>query len=105
MLTWYAKGPAFRVITWQGYDINRYTFYMRAEDMKSTFQNSGVCIEAYDLDGKQSWYYGVIEDIWEMDYVFFNKKIIPVSLGQPPINEGRQVWPHNSRPLEFRFQR
>ena len=23
------------------------------------------------MDGKRSWYYGVIEDIWELDYVFF----------------------------------
>ena len=71
MLTWYAKGPTFRVITWQGYDINGYTFYTRAKDTKSTFQNSGVRIEAYDLDGKRNWYYGVTEDIWELDYVFF----------------------------------
>src|SRR5438105_4843754 len=32
MLTWYAKGPTFKVVTWQGYNINRYTFYMRAQD-------------------------------------------------------------------------
>jgi uncharacterized protein DUF4216 len=71
MLTWYAKGPTFRVITWQGYDINGYTFYTRAQDTKSTCQNSGVRIEASDLDGKRSWYFGFIEDIWELDYVFF----------------------------------
>jgi hypothetical protein len=71
MLTWYAKGPTFRVLTWQGYDVNGYTFYTKAQDTKSTVQNSGVRIEASDLDGKRSWYYGFIEDIWELDYVFF----------------------------------
>jgi len=35
-------GPKRNVITWQGYDINKYSFYTKAQDEKSTMQNSGV---------------------------------------------------------------
>src|SRR5207247_5426035 len=34
-------------------------------------KNSGVTIDAYDLNGQLNSYYGVIGDIWELDYVFF----------------------------------
>ena len=71
MLTWLAKGPTFTVVTWQGYDINGYTFYTQAQDIKSTNQNSGVRIDAFSTDGLRSSYYGFIEEIWELDYVLF----------------------------------
>ena len=70
-LTWLAKGPTFTVQTWQGYDINGYTFYTKAQDAKSIYQNSSVCIEAQDTSGNKEFYYGIIEEIWELDYVYF----------------------------------
>src|SRR5512135_2402032 len=56
-------GPSGSVTTFQGYEINGYTFYTRAQDMKSTNQNS-----AMGHDGTTSMYYGAIEDIWELHY-------------------------------------
>jgi len=41
-----ADGPKRKVITWQGYDINKYSFYTKAQDEKSTMQNSGVTLRA-----------------------------------------------------------
>src|SRR5436189_5218005 len=35
---------------------------------KSTNQNSGVRIDAYDTNGEKDTYYGWIEEIWELDY-------------------------------------
>jgi len=35
-----AKGPFFIVTTYQGYDINGYTFYTIDQDKKSVYQNS-----------------------------------------------------------------
>ena len=70
-LTWLAKGPTFTVVTWQGYDINGYTFYTQSQDVKSTNQNSGVRIDAFSTDGSRNSYYGFIEEIWELDYVVF----------------------------------
>ncbi|XP_022003250.1 uncharacterized protein LOC110900686 [Helianthus annuus] len=73
------QGPDCRVITSQGYDINGYTFYTSDQDKKSVVQNSGVTITASTTEfsrgrhdtmmniAKNS-YYGVIQEIWELDY-------------------------------------
>jgi hypothetical protein len=50
-LAWLAKGPANSILTYQGYEINGHTFYTRAQDNKSTKQNSGVHIDATDSSG------------------------------------------------------
>ncbi|XP_015619680.3 uncharacterized protein [Oryza sativa Japonica Group] len=62
------KGPSGSITTFQGYEINGYTFYTRAQDMKSTNQNSAVRVDAMGHDGTTATYYGAIEDIWELDY-------------------------------------
>jgi hypothetical protein len=53
-----ARGPIFTVVTYQGYDINGYTFYTEQHDNKSTYQNSGVCVDATGQD--KNMYYGQI---------------------------------------------
>ncbi|KAD3338451.1 hypothetical protein E3N88_33972 [Mikania micrantha] len=80
------QGPDFKVRSYQGYDINGYTFYTKNQDEKSTMQNSGVTIIASTTEfdrmnhskmlriAKES-YYGVIQEIWELNYHSF---IIPV---------------------------
>ncbi|XP_071714148.1 uncharacterized protein [Rutidosis leptorrhynchoides] len=67
------------VFQYQGYDINGYTFYTKAQDKKSKMQNSGVTVIASSTEftmvnheersriTKKS-YYGVIHEIWELDY-------------------------------------
>jgi hypothetical protein len=68
-LQWLARGPSITVLTFQGYEINGYTFYMNAQDEKSTNQNNGVRIDAIiDDNGELETYCGVIEEIWELDY-------------------------------------
>jgi hypothetical protein len=42
-----AHSPIFTVMTYQGYGINGYTFYTEQQDKKSTYQNSGVHVDAY----------------------------------------------------------
>jgi hypothetical protein len=62
-------GPILTVVTYQGYDINGYTFYTEQQDKKSTCQNSGVHIDAYDVTGQdKNMYYGQIQKIWELDF-------------------------------------
>jgi hypothetical protein len=59
-----ACGPIFTVVIYQGYDINGYTFYTEQQDKKSTYQNSGVRVDAYDVTGEdKNMYYGQIQDI------------------------------------------
>ena len=62
-LQWLARGPSITVMQYQGYEINEYTFYTRAQDKKSTNQNSGVRIDAIGNDGNNDSYFGVIEEI------------------------------------------
>ena len=50
-LQWLARGPSMTIMQYQGYEINGYTFYTRAQDEKSTNQNSGVRIDAIVNDG------------------------------------------------------
>ena len=47
----------------QGYEINGNTFYMIAQDKKSTNQNSGVCFDATNNNREMHTYYGYIEEI------------------------------------------
>jgi hypothetical protein len=64
-----ARGPIFTVVTYQGYDINGYMFYTEQQDKKSTYQNSGVYVDAYDaMDQDKNMYYGQIQEIWELDF-------------------------------------
>jgi hypothetical protein len=61
--------PIFTIVTYQGYNINGYTFYTEQQDKKSTYQNSGVCVDAYDVtDQDKNMYYGQIQEIWELDF-------------------------------------
>jgi hypothetical protein len=69
-------GPLFTVTTYEGMDINGYTFYTMTQDKKSVYQNSGVRVwvvvdDSTDDDDhtKTETYYGQIEEIWELDYV------------------------------------
>jgi hypothetical protein len=64
-----ARSPIFIVVTYHGYDINGYTFYTKQEDKKSTYQNSGVHVDAYDAMGQdKNMYYGQIQQIWEHEF-------------------------------------
>nr|AAT58820.1 unknown protein [Oryza sativa Japonica Group] len=64
-------GPSWTIDTWQGYDINGYTFYTIKQDDKSTVQNSSVRIDAFQDQVGSNTYYGRIEEIWELNYVKF----------------------------------
>ena len=67
-LAWLARGPANSILMYQGYEINGYTFYTRAQDNKSTNQNSSVRIDATNSSGQTNSYFGYNEEIWELDY-------------------------------------
>jgi hypothetical protein len=67
-----AKRPSSTIVKFQAYDINGYTFYTRYQDWKTTDQNSGVRIDAMDSNNNKNSYYGVIEEIWELEYGLLN---------------------------------
>jgi hypothetical protein len=44
-------------------------FYTKQQDNKSTYQNSVVHVDAYDVMGEdKSMYYGQIQEIWELHF-------------------------------------
>jgi len=81
MLRKLADGPKRNVITWQGYNINKYSFYTKAEEEKSKMQNRGITLraESQHFDSVHDDnptiasipYFGFIEEIWELNYFNF----------------------------------
>ena len=63
-----AEGPSRQVTSWKAYDINGYAYYTHAKDNKYVNQNNVVQIEALDGVGRKIQYFGIIEEIWELDY-------------------------------------
>jgi hypothetical protein len=54
-------------------------FTQETKDQKITHQNSGVHIDAMDDNKNKNSYYGVIDEIWELEYGALN---IPLFLCQ-----------------------
>jgi hypothetical protein len=49
-----------------------YHFYIEQQDKESTYQNSGVRVDTYDVTGQEkNMYYGQIQEIWELDFHSF----------------------------------
>ena len=70
-----SKGPFFTVTTYQGHDINGYTFYTIDQDKKSVYENNVVLVDAFDSKMQKTTYYGWIEEIWELLYAGFKVPI------------------------------
>jgi hypothetical protein len=58
-----SKEPSWHIMTFKGYEINGNTYYTMAQDKRSTNQNSGIRIDATNLNGNKKTYYGRIEEI------------------------------------------
>jgi hypothetical protein len=70
----FARKPNCTVRSYTGYDVNGFSFATVAKDSKSSTQSSGVYMESDQMvDGVIQLlpFYGVIEQIWELDYVEF----------------------------------
>ena len=63
-----ASGPSRQITTWQTYDINGFTFCVNSKDKKSVAQNSGIRCDALDENGEYTTYYGIVHEIWELEY-------------------------------------
>ncbi|GAU44823.1 hypothetical protein TSUD_400420 [Trifolium subterraneum] len=84
-IKWLSLEPKCNIRTWRAFDINRTSFYTKSKDDRSTMQNSGVMIVAESMHFSSSKdknpvmastpYFGVIEEIWEVDYVMFKVPI------------------------------
>ncbi|XP_056688370.1 uncharacterized protein [Spinacia oleracea] len=89
-ITWLAFGPDANVVSYEGYDINGYCFNTKRRDASSTTQNSGVSLVASTLHFSSAKdnnpqhakmnYYGMIEDIFELDFVQFRVPVFKCNL-------------------------
>ena len=73
---WISYGPRATVVKYDAYNINGYTFRTKSSDGR-VYQNSGVSVEAIDMHiskevatTRQTFYYGVLQEIWVLDYRF-----------------------------------
>lgn len=64
-----AQGPVPKIVSYEAYDINGYTFYTETKDMDSDYQNSRVTAECVtESNGTTERLYGRVEEIWELNY-------------------------------------
>ncbi|GJU92469.1 putative transposon, En/Spm-like protein [Tanacetum coccineum] len=80
-IEWISYGPRATIVKYEAYNINGYTFRTKSND-GIVYQNSGVNVEAVDLhiskevaSTRKAFYYGVLQEIWILDYRF---KQIPI---------------------------
>ncbi|CAM9003122.1 unnamed protein product [Rhodiola kirilowii] len=81
LVKWLLPGPTPTVYSWNAYDINGFCFHTKAQDDQTVVQNSGVTLVAETTLVSSARdqnpinapinYFGLIEDIWELDYVKF----------------------------------
>ena len=75
MLRKLADGPKRNVITWQEYDINKYSFHTKAQDEKSTMQHSGVILRV-----ESQHFASVHDDNPRVAFIPYFVKVISYSL-------------------------
>nr|GEX99503.1 hypothetical protein [Tanacetum cinerariifolium] len=75
-IRWISYGPRATIVNYEAYNINGYTFRMKSND-GIVYQHNGVSVEAVDLHiskevatTRKSFYYGVLQEIWVLDYCF-----------------------------------
>nr|KAJ0205415.1 hypothetical protein LSAT_V11C500282030 [Lactuca sativa] len=80
-MRWISRGPNKNIIKYDVYAINEYTFRTKARECK-VYQNNGVSVVAIDthinkevVTYAKNTYYGVLQEIWILDYRF---KRIPI---------------------------
>ena len=76
-----SRGPRPFVTSFEAYGINGYCFHTKRQDENGVHQNSGVMVVASSTEYSNARdirpfdatqiYYGVIQEIWELDCVDF----------------------------------
>lgn len=77
-IRWLAGKPSFSVLTYEGYVVDGVRYHTKQRDNARVVQNSGVSLvartvqvsSAKDINPIETdlTFYGVIEEIWELDY-------------------------------------
>lgn len=77
-IKWLACGPSTEVSSYNGYFINGFKFHTKELELRRKTQNSGIMLNANTSSYSSSrdinpvcdgvTYYGVLDDIWELQY-------------------------------------
>lgn len=70
-----AMQPSFLACTYAGCMVNGVRYHTKSRDERLLTQNYGVHVEA-EYDGNICDFYGVINEIWEVHYLYLNKVIL-----------------------------
>ncbi|XP_062093595.1 uncharacterized protein LOC133799612 [Humulus lupulus] len=67
--------PNFSICTYAGCMVNGVRYHTKTRDERRITQNCGIRVEA-EYDGNLCDFYGVINEIWEVHYIYFNRVIL-----------------------------
>ena len=70
-----ANMPNPIIHSYPGCMVNGVRYHTKNRDERRTTQNHGVCVEV-EVDDATKDFYGVIDDIWEVSYLYWNKVIV-----------------------------
>ncbi|KAM6563591.1 hypothetical protein CsatB_023589 [Cannabis sativa] len=70
-----AVQPDLLVCSYDGCMVNGVRYHTKSRDEKRTTQNHGVLVEA-EYEGKMCNFYGVIDEIWEVHYLYWNTVVL-----------------------------
>ena len=73
-----AWGPKAEAISWPGYFVNGYLFHTLERGEKKSTMNSGICVKASGSGDDRLDFYGLLEEIIELEYIGdpCNQKIV-----------------------------
>lgn len=63
-----AWGPKRKVHTWPTYFVNHYKFHTEKWSVGKKTINSGVCVKGSDQGDEESYYYGILKEIVQLEY-------------------------------------
>jgi Domain of unknown function (DUF4216) len=69
-------GPYNEVSCYGAYDVNGYRFHIETYGIDKAIINSGICIKGSWYDGTEHDYYGVLEDVVELEYRGLHNKVV-----------------------------
>ncbi|KAI9077621.1 hypothetical protein K1719_040396 [Acacia pycnantha] len=92
-----AWGPKRRVKTWHRYFVNGYKFHTAKVALNKSTNNSGVCIKGTDYAQAEYDFYGIVQEIVELEYTGVPVKrvvLFKCDWFDPTSNRGTKVHPH-----------
>ena len=63
-----ASGPSIQVKSWHTYKVNGYKFQTLEYGGRKGTMNSGVCVRGSNYGNDESDFYGILEEVVELDY-------------------------------------